>query len=629
VLEWDPEATLGVDSLSLVHPDDRAAAHVEIQRAVATGYGRREVRVRHGNGEWRWFDCIGRGYQAEDGRQRLFVICREITARVAAEEAIRRARDELEIRVRERTEELATANRQLQEQIAERLVAEQSLRSSEERLRLMLERVPDVVLVVDRDGTMQYLGLPTGIEKHDDPIGRKIYDYVPPDQQERMRTAIDHVFRTGEPSFYEVQLARTGDWYATHLEPAIRGGQIVAAVGISANLTGQKRAEEALRRMQEQMDANIARHHRELADANEQLRQELAQREQVEARLRESEQRFRAIAESNPVPVLISRITDGVILYANERLAHTIGVPHKELVGRHTTDFYVSPEDRLLLMQTMLRHGYVNDYELRVKRADGTALWVWVSNQRIVYQGDDAVLTGFLNITHRKEVEDRLRHDQQLLQKMVELQDRDRQLVAYEIHDGLVQDVTGALMFLEASAEGEKGAKAATKQKLEVARKLLQGAINEARRLINGLRPPILDEAGVVSAIEHLAADMATRAKIDVRFEHEVEFDRLAPRLENTIYRIVQEALTNVHRHSRANQADVRLCQSDHTLRITVRDEGVGFNPADVVPNRLGLTGVQERARLFGGAARIISAPGKGTTIDVELPLSDVLEPEV
>jgi signal transduction histidine kinase len=279
-------------------------------------------------------------------------------------------------------------------------------------------------------------------------------------------------------------------------------------------------------------------------------------------------------------------------------------------------------------MQTMLRHGFVNDYELRVKRADGTALWVWVSNQRIVYQGEDAVLTGFLDITHRKVVEDRLRHDQQLLKKMVELQDRDRQLVAYEIHDGLVQDVTGALMFLESSTESEKGRKAATKQKLEVARKLLRGAINEARRLINGLRPPILDEAGVVSAIEHLAADMASRAKIDVRFEHDVEFGRLAPRLENTIYRIVQEALTNVHRHSRAQQADVRLKQSDHTLRITVRDEGVGFNPAEVAPSRLGLTGVQERARLFGGAARIISAPGKGTTIDVELPLSDVLEPE-
>ena len=84
----------------------------------------------------------------------------------------------------------------------------------------------------------------------------------------------------------------------------------------------------------------------------------------------------------------------------------------------------------------------------------------------------------------------------------------------------------------------------------------------------------------------------------------------LAPRLENTIYRIVQEVLTNVHRHSRAIQADVRLEQFDHTLRITVRDEGVGFNrAANVAPDRLGLTGVQERARLFGGGLRKSSAP--------------------
>ena len=183
-------------------------------------------------------------------------------------------------------------------------------------------------------------------------------------------------------------------------------------------------------------------------------------------------------------------------------------------------------------------------------------------------------------------------------------------------------------MFLEASQEPDNGANGVNRHELETARKLLQGAINEARRLINGLRPPILDEAGVVSAIEHLAADMAAKAKVDVTFEHEVEFERLAPRLENTIYRIVQEALTNVHRHSRASQADVRLVQFDHTLRITVRDEGVGFNPANVAPDRLGLTGVQERARLFGGAAKIISAPAKAQPSTSNSPSATSSTPE-
>ena len=317
----------------------------------------RELRVQHASGEWRWFDCIGRGYQTDDGRQRLFVICREITARVAAEEAFRKAHDELEQRVRERTEELAAANRRLQDQIADRLTAEQSLRSSEERLRMMLERVPDVVFLVDREGRMLYISLPTGMESPEDPIDRIIYELVPEDQRHQIRSAIETVFTTRETGYYEVQAASTGDWYKARFEPFVENGQVLAAVGIAANLTAQKRAETSLREMQEQMDANIARHHRELAAANEQLRQELAEREAVEARLRESEQRFRAIAESNPVPVLISHIADGTILYANERLAHTMGLPLSEMVGRQTTDFYVSPDDRVLLMQTISATG--------------------------------------------------------------------------------------------------------------------------------------------------------------------------------------------------------------------------------------------------------------------------------
>jgi signal transduction histidine kinase len=152
---------------------------------------------------------------------------------------------------------------------------------------------------------------------------------------------------------------------------------------------------------------------------------------------------------------------------------------------------------------------------------------------------------------------------------------------------------------------------------------LLRQSHFEARRLISGVRPPILDESGIVAAIAHLVHDPAFDAGSKIDFRSKVTFKRLAPVLENVVYRIVQEGLTNARNHSKSEKINIALTQRDDRLLIEIRDWGIGFDPKGVPENRFGLEGVRERARLLGGRSQIRSKPGEGTSIVVELPLME------
>jgi signal transduction histidine kinase len=244
-----------------------------------------------------------------------------------------------------------------------------------------------------------------------------------------------------------------------------------------------------------------------------------------------------------------------------------------------------------------------------------------------------------------RKVNQRLRREQAFLRRTLEQHEHHRQLMAYEIHDGLAQYITGALMQLEAfagmrNAEGgmrnaQRGSSDTKKsfrippsafRNLEVGLELLRKSLDEARRLISGLRPPILDERGLVAAIDYLISEQPPLPR-GIHFSHDVQFDRLPPLWESNLFRIVQEALNNVTRHGQAQSARIDLKQQDQTIRLTVTDDGQGFElskspPAAARAARThGQQGIRKRARLLGGKATIRSAPGQGTRISVTLPL--------
>ena len=131
----------------------------------------------------------------------------------------------------------------------------------------------------------------------------------------------------------------------------------------------------------------------------------------------------------------------------------------------------------------------------------------------------------------------------------------------------------------------------------------------------------ILDEFGVVTAIEGLVEETKSRGGPEIAFQHDVSFERLEPVLENTIYRMIQESLGNACRHSHTPRVLVSLNQQDDHIRIYVQDWGVGFDPQKVERGRYGLAGIRERARILGGNVTIDSQVAKGTTITIELPM--------
>jgi two-component system, NarL family, sensor histidine kinase DevS len=216
----------------------------------------------------------------------------------------------------------------------------------------------------------------------------------------------------------------------------------------------------------------------------------------------------------------------------------------------------------------------------------------------------------------RSIAEDRLR-------RTMEASERERKYWARELHDETLQGL-GALRLLLASAL-RRGTPEALTEAVQDAVDELLAEIDQLRALITELRPAALDELGLAAAIEALAERSSVTGGLevtgDVMLAEGGDSTRLSPELESTVYRLVQEALTNVVKHARAERAEIRVSSRDNMIRVEVSDDGVGFDP-DVRAPGFGLTGMRERLELVGGRLEISSAVGRGTTLLAELPLA-------
>ena len=140
---------------------------------------------------------------------------------------------------------------------------------------------------------------------------------------------------------------------------------------------------------------------------------DISRRKQAEEQIRESEARYRAIVDAAPIPLAISRLSDGLILQANAHMGPTFGLPPDGVVGKRSVGFYYDPSDREALLEIVRRDGYVRDYELRSRKADGTPFWVLVSLQTATLGGEEVLVSGFYDITSRKETEEALRRSEE------------------------------------------------------------------------------------------------------------------------------------------------------------------------------------------------------------------------
>jgi signal transduction histidine kinase len=212
------------------------------------------------------------------------------------------------------------------------------------------------------------------------------------------------------------------------------------------------------------------------------------------------------------------------------------------------------------------------------------------------------------------------RVEREALLRVVTAQEAERRRLARELHDETGQALTSILLGLRAVEEAH--GEADMRDALASVRELVRSTLQDVRRLAVELRPSALDDFSLVPALERLTSSFATQTGIDVDLEATLPGARLPSEVETALYRLVQEALTNVVKHARASRVSVVLTRKGDAVSVVVEDDGVGFEAARARSEGLGLVGMRERVALLGGRLAIESRPGAGTTFVAEVPVS-------
>jgi PAS domain S-box-containing protein len=343
---------------------------------------------------------------------------------------------------------------------------------------------------------------------------------------------------------------------------------------------------------------------------------DLSMRRRQEDALRTSEKRYREIVETATEGICIVN-THNRVTFVNRRLAMMLRAAPEDLLGREMYDFVPAgdlPLARTRFLEQQLRREIK---EVRLKGADGSIIWTSVSTTPLSDDSDrfSGLLQMYTDITERKE------HDAErdrLVAQLVTSQEAERRRIARELHDQIGQHIVGLLLRLEhlSQASAKQPVSPAMIQPL---RDLIEVMARDVHHVALELRPTALDDLGLPEALAHYAQDASRRSGIEIDV-HADRSARLNATGETVVYRIAQEALTNVLKHAGAQHVSVLLARRGSGVQLTIEDDGIGFDPERLLrfgplEHRLGLAGMIERAALIGGEVHFDSAPGRGTTV--------------
>jgi PAS domain S-box-containing protein len=359
---------------------------------------------------------------------------------------------------------------------------------------------------------------------------------------------------------------------------------------------------------------------------------DITERKQAEDRLRRSEQKFKALFDLAPVGISVLDRQHNVI-EANPALEQMTRMRREELLnGTHRDRRILNADGTPMLPheipseRAMAENRPINDVEAGFVTENGEIIWSQVSAAPLdLPDGSAVVITQ--DITERKRAAEALevanRQLRILSRQLFHIQEEERRHLARELHDEIGQTLTAAKINLKIIAPDVP---AKITGRLDDSIQLLDQLLRQVRQLSLDLRPPLLDELGLVPTLRWLVDQQAQRAGLRVTFTANVNGLELDPDVQTTCFRIAQEAITNVIRHSGAKNVAVVLRHEAERLTLNVRDDGAGFDPA-VIQQRtaqhstLGLVSMKERALLVRGGFEIHSAPGQGAEIRAWFPL--------
>jgi signal transduction histidine kinase len=247
---------------------------------------------------------------------------------------------------------------------------------------------------------------------------------------------------------------------------------------------------------------------------------------------------------------------------------------------------------------------------------------VWINTWLVPFQKQDNRVQSVLGIsrdlTERRQIEEKLRA---LSARLQSVREEERATIAREIHDDLGQRLTGLKMDLSWLQKRLQPNQGELRQKTEAMSRLIDATVRSVRRLSTELRPRILDDFGLIAALEWQAQEFQNKTGIPCRFKSDLSEIRLPQDQSVAVFRIFQEALTNVARHARAGRVEALLRPNARGLTLTIKDNGRGIPPDEMSRSKsLGLLGMRERALLFGWDLTLRGSPGRGTTVALRIP---------
>jgi PAS domain S-box-containing protein len=504
----------------------------------------------------------------------------------------------------DRTKELAVGNQALIKEVSERKRTEEELRVSEAKFRALSENAPAAIFIYQGNKICYAnpeMEVISGYSRQE-LLEMNFWDTVHPDFRDAVREqGLARLRGEPLPTRYEFKIVtkRGQERWVDFTDGIFELDGKPAVIGMSWDITERKRTEEALRK---------------------------------------SEEYFRRVTKQSPIPIAIIGDKDEVD-FLNERFNATFGYTLDDLPNLKAwwQRAYPDEEYRKEVISTWQKAlkaaeaegGDIKPHEYRVTCKDGSVRFVEILGSKI----GNKILVLLPDITERKLMEQALRTTTEQLRalavKLESAREEEGRRIGRELHDEIGSAMTGLKWDLEGLhklCSGESGQIDCSllRERIEGMVELIDTTCSAVQKISSELRPAILDDLGLIPAIESQAEQFAARTGIVCQFDSLVESIDLDREKATAVFRIVQEALTNILRHSRANRVNIIIEKEDGELIVEIKDNGRGITEEEKArPSSLGLIGMQERAHLIKGRIEITGFPGKGTVVTVRVPISN------
>ena len=358
---------------------------------------------------------------------------------------------------------------------------------------------------------------------------------------------------------------------------------------------------------------------------------DITERKKSEFELRDSESKYKMLFNNANDAVFVTQLSKeksyGDFIEVNEVACEMLGYSKEEFL-RLSPSAIVAPKsivDFNFNLNRLMKEGHVI-YDLVHRAKDRKLIPVEINSHLFQYNDKPTVLSIARDITERKQAEEKLRRSSKLLRELAthlqSIREEERTMIAQEIHDELGQVLTALKIQVSLLANKLRSDQEPIKQKINSLSKMIDSSVESVQKISSKLRPGILDELGLIAAIEWQAEEFEKLTNVKCSLVIPKEELNLGKDKSTAIFRILQEALTNIARHSEATRAQISLLNYQSNIFLEIQDNGKGISQEQIKDFKsLGIHGMEERAMVFGGQVYIEGIAGKGTIVKVEIPI--------